>query len=300
MVFPGSRVPGENMAPARDYDLIIIGSGTAGAAAATAAQPRKIAGRDGRTGHLMGHLRELRMHSKQVPAYRGEKDAGEKGPVDGRKNYCRLRPRGMLSKKRTHEKLRRKKYNNIVETLGVEIIQGEASFLSPSELQAGNGILTAPRFIIATGSSPSFPPLEGIETVKTMTNVEALEPQRSQIARHRRRKGARTGVSQTLRSSRHESNPAAEKFPDRPRKKSGISAMMANYPAAEGINLRTAANLAKVTKAGDRVTVSAQIGGKTVDISAERINFATGRSPNTGNSTLNGPEYGHARAGRCS
>jgi mercuric reductase len=180
------------------------------------------------------------------------------------------------------EKLRRKKYTNIIETLGVEIMRGDASFISPNELKVGNEILTAPRFVIATGSSPSFPPLEGIETIRPMTNVEALEPgtiPESLVIVGGRALGlefaqlyAHLGAKVTLlqRSSRII-----------PEEESEISALMLQYLRAEGIDIRTGVDLAKVAKDGDRIQVSARIGEKPVVFSAGQILFATGRSPNT-------------------
>jgi mercuric reductase len=66
-----------------------------------------------------------------------------------------------------------------------------------------------------------------------------------------------------------------------PEEEPEISALMTEYLAAEGIDIRTGVDLAKVAKAGERTLVSARIGKKPVDFYAERILFATGRSPNT-------------------
>jgi pyruvate/2-oxoglutarate dehydrogenase complex dihydrolipoamide dehydrogenase (E3) component len=56
------------------------------------------------------------------------------------------------------------------EGLGVHVIRAFGSFLSPTELQAGNHIIRARRFIIATGSRPFVPPIPGVETVPYLTN----------------------------------------------------------------------------------------------------------------------------------
>lgn len=56
------------------------------------------------------------------------------------------------------------------EGLGVRVIQAFGSFLSPTELQAGDHVITARRFVVATGSSPLVPPIPGIDGVPYLTN----------------------------------------------------------------------------------------------------------------------------------
>ena len=54
--------------------------------------------------------------------------------------------------------------------LGVQVITEYGSFISPTEVQAGDTVITARRFVIATGSSPFVPPLPGLDTVPYDTN----------------------------------------------------------------------------------------------------------------------------------
>lgn len=56
------------------------------------------------------------------------------------------------------------------ERLGVRVIRDYGSFVSPSEVQAGNTIIAARRIVIATGSRPLVPPVPGLETVPYLTN----------------------------------------------------------------------------------------------------------------------------------
>jgi mercuric reductase len=271
------------MAPAKTYEIVIIGSGTAGASAAIAAVhlgKSRVAMVE--RGTLWGTCVNYGCIPSKFLLTAAER-VHEKDQYNERKITSGNVLAGILEQKNVLiEKLRRKKYKNIIETLGVEIIAGEASFMSPTELRVGDDVLTAPRFIIATGSSPSFPPMEGISTVKPMTNIEALEPKtvpESLIIIGGRALGlefsqiyAHLGTKVTLlqRSSRI----VPEEEPE-------ISEMMANYLAAEGIDIRTGVDLTKVAEEGGRTTVSARVGGKSVEFSAEQILFATGRSPNT-------------------
>ena len=56
------------------------------------------------------------------------------------------------------------------EGLGCTVIRERAKFISPTEVQAGDTVIKARRFIVATGSGPLVPPIEGIDTVDVLTN----------------------------------------------------------------------------------------------------------------------------------
>ncbi len=54
--------------------------------------------------------------------------------------------------------------------LGVEVIESMGKFISNTELAAGDTIIRARRFVIATGSVAMVPPIPGLETVPFDTN----------------------------------------------------------------------------------------------------------------------------------
>lgn len=56
------------------------------------------------------------------------------------------------------------------ESLGVNVIKGVGKFINPYTLQAGDYIIKAKRFVIATGSSPFIPPIPGLDQVSYETN----------------------------------------------------------------------------------------------------------------------------------
>ena len=56
------------------------------------------------------------------------------------------------------------------EGLGVHVIRDWARFVSETEVQAGDTVIEARRFVVATGSSPFVPPIEGIGDVPYLTN----------------------------------------------------------------------------------------------------------------------------------
>jgi len=56
------------------------------------------------------------------------------------------------------------------EGLGVTVIQEYGRFISDTEVQAGDTVITARRIVIATGSSPLVPPIPGLDSVPYLTN----------------------------------------------------------------------------------------------------------------------------------
>jgi len=56
------------------------------------------------------------------------------------------------------------------EGFGVRVIREFGAFISPTEVQAGDHVITARRIVIATGSSPLVPPIPGLSDVPYKTN----------------------------------------------------------------------------------------------------------------------------------
>ena len=56
------------------------------------------------------------------------------------------------------------------ESLGVDVFRGEASFVSPHEIEVNGQKLRARNFVIATGSRAAIPKIEGINSVPYFTN----------------------------------------------------------------------------------------------------------------------------------
>ncbi|QIE46680.1 FAD-dependent oxidoreductase [Pseudohalocynthiibacter aestuariivivens] len=61
------------------------------------------------------------------------------------------------------------------EGLGVHVIREFGAFISPTEVQAGDTVITARRIVIATGSSPLVPPIPGLDKVPYETNETLFE-----------------------------------------------------------------------------------------------------------------------------
>jgi len=266
------------------YDLIVIGSGAAGATAASTAVhlgASRVAVVE--RGTLWGTCvnvgcipSKFMLTLADYHFYGNHNHPGIK--VDSLFDL----PRILAEKEALISRLTQKKADHLLTSLGVEMIRGGAEFISDRELRIGDRIVASDRFIIATGSSPAIPPIEGITSVPFMTSNEALSPKRvpdslviiggralglefAQLYAHF---GTRVTVLQ--RSSRI----IPEEEPE-------IALLLTGYLAGEGVDIRTGADIRKVEKAGDMITVTVSNDGKEQKISAESLLLATGRLPNS-------------------
>lgn len=61
------------------------------------------------------------------------------------------------------------------EGLGVTVLQSSARFVDPRTLVAGDTTIRARRVVLATGSTPAIPPIEGLDGVPYLTNETVFE-----------------------------------------------------------------------------------------------------------------------------
>jgi len=187
-------------------------------------------------------------------------------------------------KNRIVTSLRRVKYLDVLQKSipGAVLFKGKASFRSSNEVQVSGKILRAPRFIVATGSSPEIPVLPGLEKVEYLTNVEALSPHRrpgSLIVVGGRALGLEfaqiyhhfgTEVTVLQRSPRV--------LPD---EEPEIADALTEYLREEGLKIFTSVKLLRAERSGSDKTLVAKVSGRTRRFTGEAILMATGRTPNT-------------------
>ena len=71
--------------------------------------------------------------------------------------------------------LRQEKYADLVDAYGFEVIPGTARFLDPETVEVGGRRLRAGVVLIATGSSPTIPPIPGLAEAGYLTSTSALD-----------------------------------------------------------------------------------------------------------------------------
>ena len=163
------------------------------------------------------------------------------------------------------------------EGLGVCVIQAHGSFTGPSEVTAGDTVITARRFVIATGSSPAIPPIPGLDTVPYLTNETLWDLQELpanlivigggpigiELAQAHRRLGSRVIV--------------LEAFTALGREDPEIAAVALAQLRAEGVDIRDGAKVAEVSGSAGAIQVTLE-GGAVVH--GTHLLVATGRSVN--------------------
>jgi pyruvate/2-oxoglutarate dehydrogenase complex dihydrolipoamide dehydrogenase (E3) component len=164
--------------PTFDYDLIVIGSGAGGSAAAAIAarEGKKVAlieaGTFGGESPNWGDIpTKALLHA--ALAYDDAKGAirfGIRSSAVGY-NYPSLLQWKELAVKRTGAGNNRHYY----ESQGVTTYAGSAHFLSPHEITVNRRHLSGERFLIATGAHPALPDIVGLEDTGYLTPRTILE-----------------------------------------------------------------------------------------------------------------------------
>lgn len=265
------------------HDVVIIGGGSAGYAAARTARAE---GADvGIVDHgPLGGLCILRgcmptktmLRSSDVMSLMQRAEAFGLHPVSARADLSAIIDRkARLIKEFADDRVR------ALRDARFTLYEERAAFRSPYEVQAGAHTLTAKAFIISTGSVVSRPPIPGLEEVGYLTSDDALElrdlpqsmlvlgggPVALELAQFFRRLGTHVTLMQR---SAHVMSQGDEDLA-RP-----VEARFRE----EGMTVLTNTRLHRVTRNGAQKTAHFTHEGEEKAVSAETILLALGRRPN--------------------
>ena len=194
----------------------------------------------------------------------------------------------MEEKNKLIDRLRNEKYKKVLNGLShVEFIEGNARFISKSEIQVKGKIYNATKLIIATGSSTFIPSIEGIEKVAYLTNIEALQlkelPESMIILG-----GGPLGAEFAQMFSRFGTRVCLLQRRERivPREEPELSSLLQRYLQDERIEICTKVGIKSVGQEGKEKIVKAEVEGKEKVFKGEQLLIATGRKPNTSNLRL--------------
>ncbi|MGF2735795.1 FAD-dependent oxidoreductase [Marinobacter sp. DUT-1] len=168
-----------------DYNLLVIGGGSAGLVSAYIAaavkakvaliEKHKMGGDCLNTGCVPS--KALIRSAKAADTLRHANRYGlESVPVKGSFKNIMNRVKDVMAKVEPHDSPER------YRKLGVDCISGEASFVSPWELEVRHNDgrtdrLTARGIIVATGGKPAMPPIPGLEDMQPLTSDNLWELQ---------------------------------------------------------------------------------------------------------------------------
>jgi pyruvate/2-oxoglutarate dehydrogenase complex dihydrolipoamide dehydrogenase (E3) component len=165
--------------------------------------------------------------------------------------------------------------------LGVRVIEGAARFKDRDTVVVGDGTeIAARRFVIATGSSPSLPPIAGLDAVPYLTNETVFDlttrPEHLivigagaiglELAQGFRRLGAAVTVLEAAQPLAREDGECA--------------AIVLDALAREGVDVRSNVAVARVEGLGSKVKVVVGGDGEQA-IEGSHLLIATGRKANT-------------------
>jgi len=173
--------------------------------------------------------------------------------------------------------LRKKKYEDILNSYDVKLVQGEAKFKDRKSVKVGNDIYDFERCIIATGSRPNIPEIEGLEKIDFWTSERALSPDKKvesltiiggralalEFSDIYSGLGAEVSIIQRSPRLIPEYDPE-------------FSVMARKIIESYGVKVFLNSKNIKVQKKNDKLFVSGNFG----IIESERLLMATGRKPN--------------------
>jgi len=166
------------------------------------------------------------------------------------------------------------------EGMGVQVIQAAARFTGPREVEAGGMRIQARRFVVATGSAPAIPPIEGIDNVPCMTNETIFNldmrpdhliiigggPIGTEMAQAHRRLGSAVTILQ--------------KHALLPRDDAEAVEVVRNRLRAEGVDIREHIDIKKISGGAGGITVTiAGPDAAPATIQGSHLLIAAGRKP---------------------
>ncbi|HAL16191.1 MAG TPA: mercury(II) reductase [Anaerolineaceae bacterium] len=269
-----------------DFDLLVIGGGSGGFAAAIKGEelgyrvgiinggtiggtcvnvgcvPSKTLIRAAEAWHTAGHHPFIGVNTTQSAldwsTVRGEKDA-------------------LVSE------LRQKKYVNVLDAYpNITLIEGHATFTRDGAIRVGERTFSAQRYVVATGAQPRILPIPGLAEAQPLTSTSLMDvdvlPKSliilggRAVALELAQTMARLGVKVLIlqRSSRL----VPEHEPE-------IGRAVQDYLDQEGITILTGVQVEHVSRNGETRTVHARLKGQSRAYEADQILVAQGRQPNT-------------------
>src|SRR2546428_492080 len=283
----GADVPAEIRKTGGEFDLLIVGGGSAGFAAAIKAADlgARVAMVEG--GSLGGTCVNVgcvpsktliraaeAQHRRVHHAFRGIP------ATDGQPDWPTVRG----EKDALVAELRQTKYWNVLRAYpSITLFQERATFISGREVRLASGrTLTAGKVVVATGSLPPAPPIPGLAEAGYLDNASAMALERlpeslivigaSAVGLELAQMFARLGVRVTILEALPRVVPAED---------ADIGNALGDYLRSEGLEVHADIQIHRVGRAGNGYGVQYHAGSASRIARAEQLLVATGRRANT-------------------
>ncbi|HTJ65547.1 MAG TPA: FAD-containing oxidoreductase [Alphaproteobacteria bacterium] len=165
---------------------------------------------------------------------------------------------------------------------GCIVYRGHATFESPTTLRVGNEVLSAPRIFLNVGGRANRPDMPGIDSVKTLNNVDILAldalPEHLVVVG-----GSYIGLEFAQMYRRFGAKVTIVEKASRliPREDEDISAAIKTILENEGIAIRLDAECISFAPRGDRIGVGVNCTDGDPVVVGSHVLLAVGRRPNT-------------------
>jgi len=180
------------------------------------------------------------------------------------------------------------------EGLGVRVIEDYGRFISKTEVQAGDHVIRARRFVVATGSSPMVPPIPGLDGVPFETNETIFDlrerpehlivigagPIGMELAQAHRRLGSEVTVLEGMKAF-------GKDDPE-------LAAIALERIRAEGVEVVEGAMAAEISGKAGAITVKTKEGASHT---GSHLLMAVGRKVNIDRLDLDAGGIAHERSG---
>ncbi|MHA1523834.1 MAG: dihydrolipoyl dehydrogenase family protein [Alphaproteobacteria bacterium] len=181
--------------------------------------------------------------------------------------------------------------------LGVKVIEAAGRFASPSQLVAGKHKIEARRFVIATGSTASVPPIPGLAATPFVTNETIFDiaklpehlivvgggPIGIELGFAFCRLGAQVTIVEAV-------TPLANDDPE-------LTQIVLEKVQSEGVRILAGTRVEKVAYANQRFSVTISKDGSTDTLEGSHLLVATGRSATVAGLGLDQAKVAHDRGG---
>lgn len=246
-----------------DYDVIVIGGGAGGMGAARTAARRGARPLLVQAGPIGGEC----TFAGCVPSKTLIAAAADGKTFD----------EAMTAVRRSIETIAATEGDDVFAREGIDVIHGWATFRSPTELDVDGTRLHARRFVIAAGTHPAVPPIDGLDAVDYLTNENVFDLEARPVSMAVLGGGA-IGCELAQAFAHLGTKVTIVEALDRlvPREEPEASAAIAEVFAAEGVDVRLGRKVTRVEPLETKGAVRLHLDdGSTV--SADKLLVAVGR-----------------------